>query len=104
MRKLYIDMSGKLYLYNMEMLNTTQATLLQIKPDLVSKYHISTIGLLGSIVRYDFTNDSDIDIVVDFNQPLGIGFIDLANELEAILKRKVDLVSKKGLSPNTCVS
>jgi predicted nucleotidyltransferase len=39
----------------------------------------------------------DIDILVEFRKPIGIEFIDLADELEEILKLKVDLVSKKGI-------
>ena len=75
------------------------AQLLQIKPYLETKFHISSIGLFGSVVRNDFTHDSDIDIVVDFNQPVGIEFVDLALELEELLQRKVDLVSRKGIKP-----
>lgn len=57
------------------------------------------MGLFGSVVRDDFSLDSDIDIVVDFSQPIGIEFIDLAMELEALLQRKVDLVSRNGIKP-----
>lgn len=57
------------------------------------------MGLFGSVVRDDFSLDSDIDIVVDFSQPIGIEFIDLAMELEALLQRKVDLVSRDGIKP-----
>jgi predicted nucleotidyltransferase len=35
--------------------------------------------------------------VVDFSQPIGIEFIDLADELEKLLDQKVDLVSKAGI-------
>ena len=70
-----------------------------MKPELVSNYHINSIGLFGSIVREDFTNDSDIDIIVDFTKPIGIEFIDLANQLELELNRKVELVSKNGIKP-----
>jgi len=48
-------------------------------------------------VRDDFNEKSDIDIIVDFTRPIGIAFIDLADLLEAALKRPVDLVSKKGV-------
>lgn len=84
----------------MTSLATTVATLQQLKPELVLKYHISSLGLFGSIVRSDFTNESDIDIIVDFSEPVGIEFIYLANELESKLNRKVDLVSKGGIKPN----
>jgi len=69
------------------------------KPHLAAKYHVNELGLFGSVVRNDFTAKSDIDILVDFSKPIGIEFIDLANELEIVLKRKVDLVSKEGLKP-----
>ena len=63
------------------------------------KYPISSIGLFGSIVRDDFTDASDIDIVVDFHSPIGAEFITLADELEELLGRKVDLVSRGGIKP-----
>ena len=83
----------------MTSLNTIEAKLKQLKPDLVSKYHVNSIGLFGSIVRNDFTDESDIDIIVDFSESIGIEFIYLANELESELNRKVDLVSKDGIKP-----
>jgi len=69
------------------------------KPGLVGKYCIASIGLFGSIVRDDFNENSDIDIIVDFYKPIGIEFITLAEELEAKLNRKVDLVSRTGIKP-----
>jgi predicted nucleotidyltransferase len=78
-------------------LDQVKATLKQLKPGLSDKYAVGTIGLFGSIVREDFTDQSDIDIIVTFTRPIGIEFIDLANELETKLNRKVDLVSKNGV-------
>ncbi len=69
------------------------------KLEFVSKYHLKSIGIFGSFTRDDFKEDSDIDILVEFDQPIGIEFIDLANELEELLKIKVDLVSKNGVKP-----
>ena len=71
--------------------------LTRLKPELSDKYGVDTLGLFGSIVRDDFTDESDIDIIVTFSRRVGIEFIDLADELESILKRKVDLVSKNGV-------
>lgn len=68
-------------------------------PELISKYHVNSFGLFGSVVRNDFKDNSDTDIVVDFSQPMGVDFIDIANRLESLLKRKVDLVSKAGIKP-----
>jgi predicted nucleotidyltransferase len=70
----------------------------QLKPELTEKYHVQSIGLFGSIVRDDFSPmTSDIDIIVDFSQPIGIEFIDLADLIERRLKYKIDLVSKNGI-------
>ena len=72
-------------------------TLLYHKKRLSSKYGLSNIAILGSYPRNQQTVSSDLDILVEFNRPIGLEFIDLADELELILKLKIDLVSKKGL-------
>jgi predicted nucleotidyltransferase len=69
------------------------------KARLTEKYGLSTIAVFGSYSRGQQNEKSDIDILVDFYKPIGIEFIDLANELEMLLKIKVDLVSKKGVKP-----
>lgn len=69
------------------------------KPLLQKRYPISELGLFGSYARGDYKPGSDVDILVDFNGTIGIGFIDLAHELEDLLKTKVDLVSRKGIKP-----
>jgi len=82
----------------MSYLTEIQDSLQRLKPVLIDKYNISSIGLFGSIVRDDFSpTKSDVDILVDFSMPIGIEFIDMANLLERELKRKVDLVSKNGI-------
>jgi uncharacterized protein len=70
-----------------------------LKPELLRKYNVRSIGLFGSVVRDDFSPSSDVDIIVDFSSPIGIEFIDLANYIEAKLNCKVDLVSKNGIKP-----
>jgi uncharacterized protein len=72
-------------------------TLEQNKSLLFSRYPIRSLGLFGSAVRDDFNSTSDIDILVDFNRPVGIEFIDLADTLEKILHQKIDLVSRNGI-------
>ena len=67
------------------------------KSELQRKYPISELGLFGSYARGDYNEKSDIDILVDFNERIGIGFISLAHELEDTFKMKVDLVSRKGI-------
>lgn len=69
-----------------------------IKPKLREDFGVDTIGVFGSVLRNDFKEDSsDIDIIVDFYKTVGIEFIDLGIFLETVLKRKVDLVSRRGV-------
>ena len=84
----------------MQSFDEIKSSLEREKPRLSSKYGVNQFGLFGSITRSDFSEHSDIDILVDFNRPIGIEFIDLADELEFLFKRKVDLVSKNGIKPN----
>lgn len=75
-------------------------SLKKLKPELTKRYFVSSIGLFGSIVRDDFSPaHSDVDIIVEFSKPVGIEFIDLAEYLESNIRRKVDLVSQKGIKP-----
>ncbi len=83
----------------MTTLKTIKETLAQLKPELADKYGVSSIGLFGSIVRDDFTATSDIDIVVDFNRPIGIEFVDMADYIEQVLKQRVDVVARNGIKP-----
>ena len=76
---------------------TVVKKLKKIRPVLLDKYGISSLGVFGSVLRDDFTSQSDIDIIVEFSRPIGIEFIDLAEDLENILQHKVDLVSKQGV-------
>jgi uncharacterized protein len=70
------------------------------KQELEDKYPISELGLFGSYARGDYNEHSDIDILVDFNDRVGVDFIYLAHDLEDIFNTKVDLVSRKGIKPS----
>ncbi len=78
-------------------LESIKNKLVENKQRLYSRYGLSTIAVFGSYARNQQTNESDVDILVEFNKPIGIEFVDLAEELEQILSIKVDLVSKRGL-------
>lgn len=80
-------------------LTSIKHMLAQLKPELIEKYHVRSIGLFGSVVREDFTSSSDVDIIVDFSSPIGIQFVDLADFIESKIKKNVDLVSKNGIKP-----
>lgn len=58
------------------------------------------MALFGSVLRDDFSPDSDVDVLVTFspNAQLSLlDFVEMKEELEATLHRRVDLVSKGGL-------
>ena len=80
-------------------LTSIKQILTELKPELKRKYFVNSIGLFGSIVRADFTEKSDVDIIVDFSKQVGVEFIDLANYIERKLRKKVDLFSKNGIKP-----
>lgn len=55
------------------------------------------MGLFGSVARDEATDSSDLDILVEFSRPVGMEFLEMAEELETLLHCKVDLVSRKGI-------
>jgi len=64
------------------------------------KWKISEMALFGSVLSEAFRPDSDIDVLVSFRDDAGWGlfdFVDMIDELKAILGRKVDLVEKDSL-------
>jgi len=64
---------------------------------LFSDYPIKSLAIFGSYARKEQNEESDLDIVVEFNDKIGVRFIDLAEELEKLIGFKVDLVSRKGI-------
>ena len=62
-------------------------------------WFVNKIGYFGSFATGHQNADSDVDILVEFNQPLGWEFFDLGDFLEKELNCKVDLVSIKALKP-----
>lgn len=70
------------------------------KEELYQKYSVVEIGVFGSVVRGEQKRRSDIDILVEFEKvPDLLKFINLERYLSRLLKKKVDLVSKKAIRP-----
>lgn len=67
------------------------------RADLFDRYPLRTMAVFGSVSRGDNTSESDVDIMVELARPLGLDFVQLADELEDLLGVKVDLVSRKGI-------
>jgi predicted nucleotidyltransferase len=83
----------------MKNINEIKELLQKNKLYLVNKYNLKSIALFGSITRNEATEKSDVDILVDFEKPIGLEFVMLADELENILGVKVDLVTPNALKP-----
>jgi len=67
--------------------------------DFCRRHHIVSFSLFGSVLRDDFRPDSDVDVLVEFepDQIPGWAFFDMQDELERLLGRKVDLITKGSL-------
>ena len=66
-------------------------------PYLVSEYGVKRIGLFGSFARGVHTEASDVDIVVEFEHPIGFKFIEFTEYLEGLLGRDVDVLTHAGI-------
>lgn len=74
-----------------------ESKLREMKPFLVKQFKVRNIGFFGSFATGKATEESDIDIIVDFSEPPGYEFFDLEDLLEGTFHRKIDLVSKNAL-------
>ena len=84
----------------MKKVEVIKKSLAQHKKELSSEFGVKQIGVFGSYVRNEQTKNSDADILVEFDRPVGLfRFMELEEYLAKLLKTKVDLVSKKALKP-----
>jgi hypothetical protein len=68
------------------------------------RWKITELALFGSILRQDFRDDSDIDVLVTFAPDAGWSLLDhaaMSEELEQLLGRKVDLVSRRAIESSS---
>lgn len=70
------------------------------KRELREEYKVKKIGVFGSYVRGEQNDESDLDVLVEFEAPVGFEFIHLADFLEQILGIKVDLTTPDGIKQN----
>ncbi len=69
------------------------------KPRLVDHYKIRRLALFGSYAREDQNERSDVDILVDVDPGIGLEFVSLADELERLLGKRVEMVSFRAIKP-----
>lgn len=81
-------------------LQRIEALLRERLKSLTSDYGVAQIGVFGSCVRGEITEGSDIDILVEFERPIGFfKFLELEEYLGEYLGAKVDLVTRTALKP-----
>lgn len=68
-----------------------------LKPVLFNKFHVSKIGYFGSFATGEQTDKSDLDLLVEFSQPIGWEFFTLEKFLEKEFGLSIDLVTKDAL-------
>jgi len=68
-------------------------------PAIRTQFGVTKIGIFGSFARGEQTKKSDVDVLVDFAQGYATlrNFVGLADYLEALFKRKVDLLTVGGI-------
>jgi predicted nucleotidyltransferase len=70
--------------------------------DFCQRNQVRTFSLFGSVLREDFGPESDVDVLVEFEEEARVGFMALGRmrrELANLLGRQVDLVPRDGLKP-----
>jgi predicted nucleotidyltransferase len=71
------------------------------KPKFREQYGLKNIGIFGSYVRGEQVTESDLDILVELEKPIGfVKFMRLENALAQLLGVRVEIVTKKALKPH----
>ena len=68
--------------------------------DFCKRWHVSELALFGSVIRDDFSPDSDVDVLVSLDQSARHTLLDMhrmEEELRSLFGRNVDLVSRRGV-------
>ncbi|NJD77510.1 MAG: nucleotidyltransferase family protein [Candidatus Methanoperedens sp.] len=66
-------------------------------PYLKAIFGVKRIGLFGSFSKGIQREDSDVDIIVEFEKPIGLKFVELADYIENLLGRKIDILTPAGI-------
>ena len=74
-------------------LDGIEARLRELKPELERRFGVIRIGVFGSVARGEEDAESDVDVLVELEEPIGWELVDLQDRLEEVLGRRVDLVT-----------
>lgn len=84
----------------MRTLTEIESVINQHRQELEKNFKVKKVALFGSYARGEQTQQSDVDIMVEFKEPVGFLFIHLADYLEEILQIKVDLTTLDAIKSN----
>jgi predicted nucleotidyltransferase len=71
-----------------------------VLPDLRRQWPIRSLAIFGSVARGDSGLESDLDMLVEFEEPVGLSeFLALEDRLSGLTGRRVELVSRRALKP-----
>ena len=84
----------------MKTLQEIESIIRDEKPILRYRFKVKEIGIFGSFVRGEQKDTSDLDLLIDFEEPPGlIRYVGLQNYLSDKIGERVDLITKSGLKP-----
>ena len=85
----------------MKTFDEIKEVLLRHKEAFREQYGLKEIGLFGSYVRGEWGTESDLDILIELEKPIGcVKFLRLENALSQLLGMRVEIVTKKALKPH----
>jgi len=66
-------------------------------PELHREFGVKTLGVFGSFARDEANQNSDLDLLVEFERPIGLRFVEFTARLGKIVSRSVDVLTKAGV-------
>ena len=67
-------------------------------PEFNKKFGVKTLGIFGSFARDEAVDGSDLDVLVEFERPIGLRFMEFSDELEKIVSLPVDVLTPAGIN------
>jgi len=101
MNSIIISISLSLVITNVKRMKQKEEILEKLRkelPFISNEFKVKRVGLFGSFASDSSNSDSDIDLVVEFEKPIGFKFFTLADHLEKILNKKIDLLTIEGVN------
>ena len=74
-------------------------SLREAKPELARRFGVKRLAVFGSYARGEQREESDVDVLVDVDPAIGLGFVDLADAIESLLGLPSEVVSRRAIKP-----